>query len=51
MAHQQKWLSGRVNGYAPGTLENNWNEERFDIKYLKESKPIPSQVLIKRFLF
>lgn len=43
MAHQQKWLSGRVNGYTSGTLENNWNEERFDIKYLKESKPIPSQ--------
>jgi hypothetical protein len=44
MAHEQKWLSGRVNGYTPGTLENNWNEERFDLKYLKESKPLSSQV-------
>ena len=45
MTSQQKWLNGRVNGYTPGTLENNWKEERFDIKYLKESQPLPSQVI------
>ena len=33
-----------VNGYTHRTLENNWNEDRFDIKYLKESRPLPSQV-------
>lgn len=28
-----------VNRYKVDVLENNWNEERFDIKYIKELKP------------
>ncbi len=44
-AHQQKWLNGKTNMYTPGTVENNWNEERYDIKYLKEHRPLPSQVI------
>ena len=31
---------GWKNGYNIGVLENNWNEERFDTKYLKEIKPV-----------
>jgi hypothetical protein len=32
-----------INGYTPETLENNWVEDRFDIKYLRDSKPLQSQ--------
>ena len=32
--------SGWKNGFNKGVLENNWNEERFDTKYIKEMKPI-----------
>ena len=35
---------GFINGYKPNTLENNWNEERFDLKHVKELKPMPSDV-------
>jgi hypothetical protein len=31
---------GWKNGYKIEILENNWNEERFDSKYIKEMKPI-----------
>ena len=26
---------GFINGYKVTTLENNWNEERFDLNYIK----------------
>lgn len=29
-----------VNRYKPSVLENNWNEERFDINNIKQLKPI-----------
>ena len=31
---------GWTNGYKVNVLENNWNEERFDSRYIKETKPI-----------
>jgi hypothetical protein len=43
-AQQQKWPSDRINIYTLGTLENNWNEERYDLKYLKEHHALPSPV-------
>lgn len=39
-----KFLGGFVNGYQITTLENNVDEDRFDLKYQKEHKPIPSEV-------
>ena len=30
--------------YTTNTLIGNWNEEQFDIKNMKKSKPLPSQV-------
>lgn len=35
---------GFVNGYSIKTLENNVNEDRFDLKYTKEHKPLVSDV-------
>lgn len=35
---------GFVNGYGIKTLENNFNEDRFDINYTKEHKPLVSDV-------
>ena len=32
------------NRYIIDVLENNWNEERFDIEYLKTDKPLQSNV-------
>ena len=40
-----KFLGGFVNGYKITTLENNVDEDRFDQKYLKEHKPIASDVI------
>lgn len=34
-----KYVRIGVNRYEVSTLENNWNEERFDTKYIKELKP------------
>jgi len=43
MSANSKWISGLSNRYTTGTFENNWNEERFDLKYLKNSTPLSSQ--------
>jgi hypothetical protein len=32
------------NQYRIEVLENNWNEERFDLKYMSEHRPMPSDV-------
>ena len=40
---QLGWL-GPQNAYSPSTLIGNWNEKRFDISLLAQSKPLPSQV-------
>lgn len=34
-----KYVKIRTNRYETDTLENNWNEERFDINYIKKLKP------------
>lgn len=31
-------------GFKSDTLIGNWNEERYDVKYLARNKTIPSQV-------
>lgn len=36
--------STNESGYKTDTLIGNWNEERYDIRYLSKEKPIPSQV-------
>ena len=38
--------STNETGFKSETLIGNWNEERYDIKYLAKKKPIPSQVTI-----
>ena len=40
---QLGWL-GPQNAYSPSTLIGNWNEKRFDVSLLAQSKPLPSQV-------
>ncbi|XP_066920058.1 cilia- and flagella-associated protein 68-like [Clytia hemisphaerica] len=35
--------STNESGFKSETLIGNWNEERYDIKYLAKKKPIPSQ--------
>ena len=40
------FIGGFVNGYNVATLEKNWNEDRFDVKYTKEHKPLSSDVTI-----
>jgi len=40
----QKLQGGFVNGYSIKTLENNVTEDRFDLKYCKEHKPVLSEV-------
>ena len=37
------------NRYTVGTLENNWNEERYDAKYIREIKPITSVIFTFHF--
>ena len=37
--------STNESGFKSETLIGNWNEERYDIKYLAKKKPIPSQVI------
>ena len=36
--------STNETGFKSETLIGNWNEERYDIKYLAKKKPLPSQV-------
>ena len=38
--------STNETGFTSETLNGNWNEERYDIKYMAKKKPIPSQVYI-----
>lgn len=40
-----------VNRYKVDTLENNWNEERFDINYIKQLKPTLSVSEKKKLIF
>ena len=39
------------NRYTVNTLENNWNEERYDAKYVREIKPITSVIIIFLSIF
>jgi hypothetical protein len=43
MQNKQSSL-GFINGYKVTTLENNWNEDRFDLDYITEHRPIISNV-------
>lgn len=36
--------STKESGYGLSTLVGNYNEDRFDLKYRLQSKPLPSQV-------
>ena len=36
-------------GYKSDTLIGNWNEERYDVKYLSKNRPIGSQVSQKKY--
>lgn len=38
------------NAYSIQTLMGNWNQDRFDLKYIMQPKPLPSQVIFY-FLF
>ena len=41
---------GFINGYKVNTLENNWNEDRFDLNYVTEHKPILSNVSLSKLI-
>ena len=41
---------GWKNGYKIDILENNWNEERFDSKYIKEMKLKKAEEIAKKVL-
>ena len=38
-----------INGYKVTTLENNWNEERFDLNYITDHRPLISNVISNIF--
>ncbi len=38
--HMSTEVKNGKNRYKPDVLENNWNEERWDYKNLKEHKPL-----------
>ena len=35
----------KESGYGLSTLVGNYNEDRFDLKYRLQTKPLPSQVM------
>ena len=39
--------SGWTNSYSLNTLEKNWNEERFDKKFVKQITPILNVLFFK----
>ena len=36
---------GFINRYKVTTLENNWNEDRFDLNYVTQHRPIFTEVI------
>lgn len=39
MERKEQPSLGFINAYTVNTLENNWNEERFDVKHVTEHRP------------
>ena len=40
MMHNSVEVKNGKNRFRTDVLENNWNEERWDYKYLREQKPL-----------
>lgn len=41
----------KEDSYSNKTLLGNWNQERYDLRKLEERKPLPSQVLMKKYWY